>query len=204
MSHPAAHPPAPCRTADADGDGAIAPRRPGRAAEHPQADMPEWRARPDSLPNLFLDLFTPDQADGLLSRGRHRIIAATRAREAAETPELVNLWHDAFAPHPTAPDNAVIANDVPPPAPDDLDRLHRMREALYAPDPDAPMPPARSVQMRLAVHAMNGTLVATAAPVGIAVMTYSLIRGEDLRLTTCAMIACGTVMAMLDLASPLI
>ena len=193
----------PDTAADPTADGAIAPRRPDRAPAPAATDTPEWRARPDTLPNLFLDIFDPEP-DAAQPASRQRIAAAIRAREAAESPELLNLWHDAFAPDDPQDAAALVANDQPAPTPDDLDRLRRMREVLYAVDPDAPPLPVPSVQMRLAVHAMNGTLVAAAGPVGVAVMTYSLIRGENMRLTACAMVACGGLMAMLDLARPLI
>lgn len=193
----------PDTATDRNADGAIAPRRPDRPPSPAPIDIPEWRARPDSLPNLFLDVFAAG-TDDTQPASRQRIAAAIRAREAAESPELLNLWHDTFAPADPLVDAEATANDHPFPEPDDLDRLRRMREVLYAADPDMPPLPVASVQMRLAVHAMNGTLIAAAGPVGVAVMTYSLIRGENMRLTACAMVACGGLMAALDLARPLI
>lgn len=201
MPHAAARPDA---AADPTAEAAIAPRRPDRAPMAQTADAPEWRARPDSLPNLFLDIFEPDTSDDAGIAGRRRIAAAIRAREAAESPELLNLWHDAFAIADTQAEAVLTAGDQSEPAFDDLDRLRQMRQVLYAIDPDAPPLPVASAQMRLAVHAMNGTLVAAAGPVGVAVMTYSLIRGEDIRLTACAMVGSGSLMAMLDLARPLV
>lgn len=182
----------------------VQPRRPERAALAGDPLQPEWRARAASLPNLFADLFP---ADGLsaptdpISRSRSRIAAATVAREAAESPELVNLWHDGFDA-PSAPE-ARAANDQPAASPCDDERLMRVRAALYDPVEGCD-DPAPSVQMRLAVHAMNGTLIAVAAPVGAAVMTYSLLRGEDLRLTARALTLCGALMTMLNLGFPLV
>ncbi len=75
---------------------------------------------------------------------------------------------------------AAIANDVP-----DLPRLSnpdltRIRTALYAPLPDLPEAPP-STQMRLAVHALNATMVVVFAPVGLAAMAAGIFRGEDMR-----------------------
>ena len=82
--------------------------------------------------------------------------------------------------------------------------LARLRMALY---PAAPIPaPAAaedhgSTQMRLAAHAMNATLIMVALPVGAAMMTYSVLRGEDMRLSTAAMVATGLGVTVLQ--SPL-
>jgi hypothetical protein len=187
----------------------ILPRRPVRAvASHADAP-PEWRARPETLPNLFSDLFgedpeVPVEADRI-ARSRHRIAAAAAAREAARTPELFNLWHDVFAAPPESALAAEPANDRPDLPPTDDDRIARIRAALYAPlDGEEPARAAPSVQMRLAVHAMNGTLIAVAAPVGAAVMTYSLLRGEDMRLTARALTVCGALMTVFNLGMPLV
>lgn len=186
----------------------IQPRRPVRASRGSAQALPEWRARAETLPNLFLDLFTApdgDEAAGdRVTQSRRRIEAATAAREAAATPELFNLWHDAFDDAPAAAAVPLPANDHPDQPQHDDDRLSRVRAALYDPV-DGPNPPAGpSVQMRLAVHAMNGTLIAVAAPVGAAVMTYSLLRGEDMRLTARALTLCGALMTMLNLGLPLV
>lgn len=183
---------------------AIQPRRPVRAADAARDDAPEWRARPDALPNLFADLFDePPEAQDRIGQSRRRIERAIAAQEAARAPELLNLWHDAFDGAEALLPAAPVANDTPEPAPGDIDRLHQVRAALYTADPDcAAAEAAPTVQMRLAVHAMNGTLIAVAAPVGAAVMTYSLLRGEDLRLTARAMTLCGAVMTVIDLGMP--
>jgi len=82
--------------------------------------------------------------------------------------------------------------------------LARLRMALY---PAAPAPATAanqehgSTQMRLAAHTMNATLIMVALPVGAAMLTYSLLRGENMRLSTAAMVATGLGVSLLH--SPL-
>lgn len=68
--------------------------------------------------------------------------------------------------------------------------LAGLRELLLAEDPKA-APEKPSAQMRLAVHAMNATLIVVYAPLGAALMTYSILRGEDMRLTARALTLVG-------------
>ncbi len=87
----------------------------------------------------------------------------------------------------------IAANDQPDlPRPSDID-LARLRLALYPPDPEAP---AYTTQMRLAVHCMNATLILVWIPLGAAVMTYALLRGEDMRLSGRLMAVTGTMLAL--------
>lgn len=90
---------------------------------------------------------------------------------------------------------AGAANDRPdlPRQPQDPD-LQRLRAALY--DSDAEPPPANSVPIRLAVHAMNATLIVVWLPLGAAAMTHGLLRGEDMRLASRLMVLTGTVGAL--------
>lgn len=74
--------------------------------------------------------------------------------------------------------------------------LCRLRNALYpamAPPKQAaaPVQQQNSPQMRLAIYTMNATLIAVALPVGVAMLTHSLIKGDNLRTTTGAMVATG-------------
>ena len=79
------------------------------------------------------------------------------------------------------------ANDHPDvPRPRDPE-LARLRAALYPP----PAPVATSTPMRLAVHTMNATLIMVWLPVGAAMLTYSVLKGDNLRLTTAALVATG-------------
>ncbi|MBD3765490.1 MAG: hypothetical protein IE927_12380 [Rhodobacterales bacterium] len=96
------------------------------------------------------------------------------------------------------PAEAAPANDQPDlPRPRDPE-LERVRAALYPAEPVAAAPQdlaPLSTQMRLAVHAMNATMIVVALPVGAAMMTYSLLRGEDMRLSGRAMALTGAVLA---------
>jgi hypothetical protein len=70
--------------------------------------------------------------------------------------------------------------------------LARVRSALYPPEMQAAAVQLEvSPQLRLAAHTMNVTLIMVALPVGAAMMTYSVLRGENMRLSTAAMVATG-------------
>lgn len=93
---------------------------------------------------------------------------------------------------PGAPTDRPAANDRP-----DLPRHHdpelqRLRAALYE-DVEEVMP---SVPMRLAVHAMNATLIMVWLPLGAAAMTHGLLKGEDMRLASRLMVLTGTIGAL--------
>lgn len=98
-------------------------------------------------------------------------------------------------PAPTAVMPAV-ANDAPHIPPRRNAELARLREALYPPVLDGEIMPPLSTQMRLAVHALNATLILVWAPLGAAVMTYSLLKGEDIRLSARIMAMTGTLFAL--------
>ncbi len=85
---------------------------------------------------------------------------------------------------------AEIANDRPTlPHPRNLE-LARLRDALYQADPEE-LPAPLSTQLRLTVHALNTTLILVWAPLGAAVMTYSLLKGEDMKLSARLMVLTG-------------
>ena len=87
-----------------------------------------------------------------------------------------------------------VANDHPDvPRPRDPE-LARLRAALYPP----PAPVTTSTPMRLAVHTMNATLIMVWLPVGAAILTYSVLKGDNLRLTTAALVATGFSGALLQ------
>ena len=84
------------------------------------------------------------------------------------------------------------ANSQPdlPRRPNDAD-LSRVREALYGEEDKS-----ISVPMRLAVHAMNATLIVVWMPLGVTVMAQSIIRGEDMRLASRMMVMAGSIVAL--------
>ncbi|MGB8815365.1 MAG: hypothetical protein WCC57_19480 [Paracoccaceae bacterium] len=53
-----------------------------------------------------------------------------------------------------------------------------------------------STQLRLAAHSMNATLVMVSLPVGAALMTYALLRGEDMRMSSRMMALSGTLLGL--------
>jgi hypothetical protein len=84
------------------------------------------------------------------------------------------------------------ANDFSPAVLRHAPDLSRTRAALCQDDePGQKM----SIQMRLAVHCLNATLIIVWMPLGAAVMTYSLMKGEDLRLSGRIMALTGTALA---------
>lgn len=94
-------------------------------------------------------------------------------------------------------DGATPSNDLPHlPKPRSAD-LSRIRQALHRGGPMATAPEAPpSTQMRLAVHALNCTLIVVYLPIGAALMTYSLLRGEDIRLSGRMMAATGAILTL--------
>lgn len=90
-----------------------------------------------------------------------------------------------------------VANDLPDLPHPDLAQAAAIRAALYAPLPEDEV--ARpTVQLRLAAHAMNATLMVVALPVGASLMTYTLLRGENLRLSARAMALIGAGIGVLQ------
>lgn len=90
------------------------------------------------------------------------------------------------------PNPSAVVNDRPDlPRPSEPD-LSTLRAALY---PKVEVAPP-TVQMRLAAHSMNATLIMVWMPLGAAVMTYSLLKGEDIRLSARLMAVTGTLFAL--------
>ena len=119
-------------------------------------------------------------------------VLAARARIATATARAANQ------PEPDA--TTAAANDIP-----DLPRLfvedlRRVREALYPEEAEGYVaPPDRgALARRLAAHAMNTTLIMVSLPVGGALLTYSVLRGEDMRLTGRAMALTGFAMGFMQ------
>lgn len=109
-------------------------------------------------------------------------------------PDLLQPGKPVICPGPAAGKPAPDwqpANDAPDLPRERNEELIRVRLALYPPEEAAP--PAQSTQLRLAAHAMNATLIIVYAPLGAAVMTYSLLRGEDMRISARLMVLSGLV-----------
>jgi hypothetical protein len=95
---------------------------------------------------------------------------------------------------PILPEFARAANDAMPAAMPRPVRMRRMQAAL-APGAETGDGERMSAQMRLAVHALNATLIFVWMPFGAAVMTYSILKGEDMRLSARLMALTGTFLA---------
>ena len=78
------------------------------------------------------------------------------------------------------PSGWLVANDRPDLPPVRNPELARLRDALYH---EADVEAGPSSQMRLAAHAMNASLIVVYTPLGAALMTYSLLRGTDMRVS---------------------
>lgn len=89
-----------------------------------------------------------------------------------------------------------VANDVPDlPLPQDQ-ALQRLRGALYPAAEEVEEEQRPSTQIRLAAHCLNATLILVYAPLGAAVMTYALLKGEDIRFSARMMAVVGTVVGL--------
>jgi hypothetical protein len=132
--------------------------------------------------------------------------ARLRPVEPADVPEAgprLILVPASMSERATVPDFAEVANDRPDLPQEKSVELIRLRAALYpTSEPEIAVtnvedgPVVYSTQMRLAAHCLNATLIVVWAPLGAAVMTYSLLRGEDMRLSSCLMAVAGTLFAL--------
>ena len=184
----------------------VTPRRPLRLAA--AREIPHDPRVLGPALNIFSDVFATDDldlatSDPRLARSRSRMRAVIAAGEARLNPEDLNLWHDFFDVVDTAalpldtttPDHT----DAPTAVPCALQaQLHLVRDALY-PDFDLAdtAEEAPSPALRLATYAMNGTIMAIAPPVGAGLMAYSVIKGEDIRMTSRIMALSGTLLVVL-------
>jgi len=98
------------------------------------------------------------------------------------------------APKPRPP-VVIAANDQPDLPQARSAELAGVRQALY-PAAEIGQNAPYSTQMRLAVHCLNATLILVYAPLGAAVMTYSVLRGENMALTARLMAVTGTMFAL--------
>ncbi len=148
------------------------------------AERVRLRLHPDAvLWHECLGVVTPEVLDGL-------------AYSVPGLPHRKDPDHPIFRSVDAASFDALYAqgfqpsNDRPQiPKPRDPE-LARLRLALYPPEEPA-APHLTSPQMRLAAHSMNATLIMVSLPIGAALMTYSVLRGDNMRLTSRALVATG-------------
>jgi hypothetical protein len=99
--------------------------------------------------------------------------------------------------HPKRPSTAMAKASNPKQDRTKDHDLQRLRSALYPPPEQLP-PRLNSNQMRLAAHTMNATLIMVSLPIGAALTTYAVLRGENMRMTTAAMVFTGLAGTMLQ------
>ncbi len=87
---------------------------------------------------------------------------------------------------PVAPANQKTLSSI-----QDEASLAKLRAALYAHEDET-----YTTQMRLAVHAMNATLIIVWLPLGVAAMVHGMVKGEDMRLASRLMVAAGGFAAL--------
>ncbi|MDZ4136943.1 MAG: hypothetical protein U1D06_15335 [Paracoccaceae bacterium] len=151
-----------------------------------------WQELPHSM--------TPEMIDQLSERLPGRAGRGTAALMPHAKPQQDLQPQPEPMPHPTEivvinmP--GIVANTLPDLPYFDRDRLTRVRDALYE-TPDADTANARpTAQIRLAAHAVNATLVVVCLPLGAALFTYSLLRGEDMRMSAQAVALTGLFMGI--------
>ena len=113
---------------------------------------------------------------------------AARVKRVSLKPQMAD-------PVPFKPLSLIAANDKPQLPRTCSAELTRVRHALY-PLQEVPEKPVYSTQMRLAAHAMNATLIVVWPPLGAAVMTYSVRRGENMQMSARLMAVAGTLYAI--------
>ena len=130
----------------------------------------------------------------------HTILDAVLRTDQAKALPLVRLTPDAPMTLEAKPIPDPVTEAPPPmlalPEAPVLQRdeaLMALRSALY---PRNPPPPAPSIQMRLAAHCFNATLIMVWVPLGAAVLAYTLLRGEDIVMSSRMIAVTGTVMAL--------
>lgn len=83
-----------------------------------------------------------------------------------------------------------IANTLPDLPRPDLSEAQMIRMALYNSPTGVTGP---STELRLATHAMNATMMVFALPIGASMMTYSILRGENLHASARMLAIIGTL-----------
>lgn len=93
--------------------------------------------------------------------------------------------------------------DLPSPLQEANDRLKSVFRAVKPELPrDSGLAGAEdaSLAARLSVYVMNGTIMVLNFPVGMAMLTYNLLKGEDLTATARVMAVTGTIVGLLGVA----
>jgi len=140
--------------------------------------------------------------------GRGRIMSLRRAAPGpAPVPRRVlgTTWRTASGATWSPAESSARTPPATPPA--RAGEAARLRAALYEPDPGPesapgsgpgarPGPAGDSLQIRLAAHVMNATIMTISLPIGASVMTYSLLRGGNLRSSARVMALVGITIGL--------
>jgi hypothetical protein len=153
------------------------------------------------------DRIAPADYDRILDELEGRLLMQRQATEARNTPALSGrslpvpgrlaryrrnararrMNRDA-APHQGPVID--IANNLPDLPGADLTEAQMIRMALYNTKTGITGP---STELRLATHAMNATMMVIALPIGASMMTYSILRGENLHASARMLAIIGTL-----------
>jgi len=163
-------------------------------------DLPPVDSILDNLTQTYLHLAT-QTPEARRSRAMSPMTPAPALRPAF-TPMLRPALTPAPRPaprpaqRPTSPPTTLrAAKDRPHPPRSHSTELANVRLALYPAQPrDARQ--VHSTPMRLAAHCLNATLIVVWAPLGAAVMTYALLRGENMQMSARLMAVAGTFFAL--------
>lgn len=157
----------------------------------PLSLVPEWEDDGEDNDLARMNLFGPVMDDGsdpeaanFLREPRHsrvaqsRVVALRRRALRAQLRRPLPAW--------------------PLPGGQNEDDLRDMRSRIYAPDAETLAAEDKpSIPLRVATHAISLSLVATALPVGAAMMTYNLLKGEDIKATARLTTLTGLALAII-------
>ena len=156
------------------------------------ADGIIWHDSQDLVEPDLIDAITAHPVSSARGKGKSHPIFAHVSELTID--EILMRGNRSAGPPDMKPDND--APDLPLRHHDA--ELCRLREALYPAIPATATPQQNSAQMRLAIYTMNATLIAVSLPVGVAILTHSLIKGDNLRATTGALVGTGLTLTLLQ------
>jgi len=129
----------------------------------------------------------PAEMERILDRLEQSLRDRATPAAAPPNPKVVSIaksardrLHRLIPEHRAAPEPISVANTIPQIPDPMLAEAQAIRHALYAPDEVEQKP---STALRLATHSMNLTVMVFALPVGVSMMTYTLLRGENLNVS---------------------
>lgn len=162
-----------------------------------QAEITE--SRPEQTKTSHLSA-APDPADLIRIAEQTEQIFEQRfqkhwepAAAVTAAPRKVRKANAARTVKPAPVPEPEVANDMPDLPRPQLTDAQRIREALYSTEPENEKPTAA---LRLSAHAINATIVVLSLPIGASLVTYSLLRGENVNVSARAMALCGILIGL--------